>query len=109
MLSIDGSQGEGGGQIVRTSLALSLLTGTPFHLVNLRAKRDRPGLRRQHLTAVQAAAAISGATVAGASVGSREITFRPGPVTPGDYTFSIGTAGSEMPCGPDASRGYAEP
>lgn len=94
MLSIDGAQGEGGGQIVRTSLALSLLTGTPFRLSNLRARREKPGLRRQHLTAVQAAAAISGASVEGAEVGSREITFQPGPVAAGDYTFAIGTAGS---------------
>jgi RNA 3'-terminal phosphate cyclase (ATP) len=94
MLTIDGAQGEGGGQIVRTSLALSVITGTPFRGVNLRARRDKPGLRRQHLTAVQAAAAISGATVEGAAVSSREITFRPGPVVPGSYTFSIGTAGS---------------
>ena len=94
MITIDGAEGEGGGQIVRTSLALSIVTGTPFRAVNLRAKRDKPGLRRQHLTAVQAAAAVSGAVVDGAAVGSREITFRPGPVVPGDHTFSIGTAGS---------------
>ncbi|HYJ46731.1 MAG TPA: RNA 3'-terminal phosphate cyclase [Pyrinomonadaceae bacterium] len=94
MITIDGSLGEGGGQIIRTSCALSLITGKPFRIYNVRAKRDKPGLQRQHLTAVNAAAEIGGAQVDGAGVGSREFTFRPGPVKPGDYSFSIGTAGS---------------
>lgn len=94
MLAIDGSQGEGGGQIIRTSLALSLVTGKPFHVKHARANRAKPGLRRQHLTAVRAAAAIGNAHVEGADVGSTEFTFHPGTVTPGDYTFDIGTAGS---------------
>lgn len=94
MLTIDGSQGEGGGQIIRTSLALSLITGKPFRIYNVRARRDKPGLRRQHLTAVNAAAAIGRAQVEGASVGSSAFTFTPGAITPGDYSFSIGTAGS---------------
>jgi RNA 3'-terminal phosphate cyclase (ATP) len=93
-LEIDGSFGEGGGQILRTSLALSLVTGTPVRLFNLRAGRKRPGLQRQHLTAVQAAAQVGQARVAGAELNSQEITFEPGPVTPGEYYFSIGTAGS---------------
>lgn len=96
MLSIDGSFGEGGGQIIRTSLALSLITGRPFRVFNVRARRERPGLQRQHLTAVTAAAAIGGARVDGAHVGSREFTFEPGAITPGEYKFSIGTAGSTM-------------
>jgi RNA 3'-terminal phosphate cyclase (ATP) len=96
MLSIDGSFGEGGGQIIRTSLALSLITGKAFRVYNVRARRDRPGLQRQHLTAVTAAAAIGGARVDGAHVGSKEFTFEPGAVTPGEYKFSIGTAGSTM-------------
>src|SRR2546423_3302658 len=91
MLSIDGSYGEGGGQIIRTSLALSLITGVPFRVFNVRARRDRPGLQRQHLTAVTAAAAIGGARVDGAHVGTKEFTFVPGSVTPGEYKFSIGT------------------
>lgn len=94
MLDLDGSMGEGGGQVLRTSLALSMLTGTPVRLRNIRAGRARPGLMRQHLTAVHAAARVSGARVEGAEVGSREISFAPGPVQPGDYRFDIGTAGS---------------
>jgi RNA 3'-terminal phosphate cyclase (ATP) len=94
MLTIDGSFGEGGGQIIRTSLALSLMTGTPFRVYNVRAKRDKPGLRQQHLTAVNAAARIGGARVDGAAVGSREFTFVPGKVKPGEYNFDVGTAGS---------------
>ncbi|HEY9423046.1 MAG TPA: RNA 3'-terminal phosphate cyclase [Thermoanaerobaculia bacterium] len=93
-LDLDGSMGEGGGQVLRTSLALSILTGTPVRLRNLRARRSRPGLMRQHLTSVHAAARISGAQVEGAEIGSREISFAPGPVQPGDYRFDIGTAGS---------------
>jgi len=94
MIEIDGSQGEGGGQIVRSSLALSLLTGKSFRIFNLRAGRKKPGLKRQHLTAVNAAASVGSANVIGAELQSREITFEPGTVTPGDYRFSISTAGS---------------
>jgi RNA 3'-terminal phosphate cyclase (ATP) len=94
MITIDGSFGEGGGQIIRTSSALSLITGKPFRIYNVRARRDRPGLQRQHLTAVTSAAKIGFAKVDGATVGSREFTFVPGQVTPGEYVFSIGTAGS---------------
>ena len=94
ILEIDGASGEGGGQILRSSLALSLVTGTPFRIVNVRAGRRRPGLMRQHLTAVQAAAEVGRARVEGAEVGSRELTFAPGPVRGGDHRFSVGTAGS---------------
>lgn len=94
MLHIDGSRGEGGGQILRTSLALSMITGTPIRIENIRARRSKPGLMRQHLTAVQAAARVSSARVEGAAVGSREITFTPSAVRPGGYDFAIGTAGS---------------
>ena len=94
MLTIDGSFGEGGGQIIRTSLALSLVTGEPFHVERVRARREKPGLRQQHLTAVNAAASVGEATVEGAAVGSTEFTFTPGTVTPGEYVFNIGTAGS---------------
>jgi RNA 3'-terminal phosphate cyclase (ATP) len=94
MLDLDGSMGEGGGQILRTSLALSILTGTPVRLHNIRARRARPGLMRQHLTAVQAAARVSGARVEGAEVGSGEIAFHPAGIWPGEYRFDIGTAGS---------------
>lgn len=91
---IDGSQGEGGGQILRTSLALSAITGTPFRLINIRARRRKPGLMRQHLTAVRAAAMVACAQVGGAELHSRELEFRPGAVSHGDYTFAVGTAGS---------------
>ena len=94
MLEIDGSQGEGGGQIIRSSLALSLLTGTPVKLTNIRAKRKNSGLARQHLVAVQAAAQLSDAKLNGAALGSSQLTFEPGKVKPGAYDFRIGTAGS---------------
>lgn len=94
MLTIDGSRGEGGGQILRTSLALSLITGTPVRLTSIRKNRARPGLMRQHLTAVLAAAAIGRADVSGAEIGSREIVFRPTGLVPGEHTFRIGSAGS---------------
>jgi RNA 3'-terminal phosphate cyclase (ATP) len=94
MVSIDGSYGEGGGQIIRTSLALSLVTGKPFRIERVRARREKPGLQRQHLTAVTSAAEIGRAEVSGASIGSGAFTFTPREVVPGDYTFSIGTAGS---------------
>lgn len=94
MIIIDGSEGEGGGQVVRNALALSLATGQPFRITNVRGGREKPGLMRQHLTAVEAACAIGGAECEGASVGSTEIAFTPGRVTPGDYRFAVGTAGS---------------
>ena len=94
MLTIDGARGEGGGQILRSSLALSMLTGKPFRLQNIRAGRSKPGLLRQHLTAVRAAAEVCSAQVTQARIGARDLTFAPGTVRPGDYRFSIGTAGS---------------
>lgn len=94
MLEIDGSQGEGGGQVLRTALSLSIVTGTAFRMFDIRARRRKPGLRPQHLTAVRAAQAVSRASVTGDSIGSAEITFQPGRVRPGDYVFDVGTAGS---------------
>ena len=94
MIHIDGSHGEGGGQVLRSSLTLSVLTGQPLRIDNIRARRSKPGLRAQHLASVQAAAAISQAEVAGASPGSTTLLFRPGRVQPGQYRFDIGTAGS---------------
>ena len=94
MITIDGSSGEGGGQVLRTSLALSLVTGKPFRMENIRAGRPKPGLKRQHLTAVKAAAAVGQATVEGAELNSRQIEFIPGEVRPGEYHFDVGSAGS---------------
>jgi RNA 3'-terminal phosphate cyclase (ATP) len=94
MLSIDGSQGEGGGQILRSALALSLITGTPFRIENIRAGRAKPGLLRQHLTAVRAAAEISGSEITGDELGSHELVVRPGAVRAGTYRFAVGSAGS---------------
>jgi RNA 3'-terminal phosphate cyclase (ATP) len=94
MIEIDGSVGEGGGQILRTSLALSMCTGQPFTLARIRARRAKPGLMRQHLTCVQAAAAVSGATAQGADLGSETLVFEPGAVRAGEHAFSVGTAGS---------------
>jgi RNA 3'-terminal phosphate cyclase (ATP) len=94
VITIDGSFGEGGGQILRTSLSLSLVTGKAFRIDKIRAGRERPGLLRQHLTAVLAAAEVSGAEVEGASLGSGALTFSPGKVRAGEYKFTIGTAGS---------------
>jgi RNA 3'-terminal phosphate cyclase (ATP) len=91
---LDGSRGEGGGQILRTALTLALLTGRPFRMSRIRANRDKPGLRPQHKTAVDAAAELGHAEVLGASVGSRELTFRPAAYEPRDLTLDIGTAGS---------------
>lgn len=93
-LTIDGSAGEGGGQVLRTSLSLSLVTGTPFRIEAIRARRRKPGLLRQHLTAVRAAAEVGRAKVEGAAVGSRKLTFVPGAIRPGEYRFAVGTAGS---------------
>lgn len=94
MITIDGSQGEGGGQILRSSLALSAITGQAFRIENIRAGRPKPGLMRQHLACVQAAEAICGAEVVGAELGSTVLTFVPGAIRAGDYSFAIGTAGS---------------
>ncbi len=94
MIRIDGSFGEGGGQILRTAVGLSLATGKAFRIEKIRAGRERPGLLRQHLTALLAAAEVGGAEVEGAVLGSTALTFSPGKVRAGEYRFSVGTAGS---------------
>jgi RNA 3'-terminal phosphate cyclase (ATP) len=94
MITIDGSEGEGGGQIVRNACALSLVTGKPFRIINVRANRAKPGLMRQHLTAIEAARVIGNAECEGLAVGSSEFSFVPGKVVPGQYRFAVGTAGS---------------
>ena len=94
MVTIDGSYGEGGGQILRTSLALSLVTGKPFSIHNIRAGRKKPGLMRQHLTAVNAAVEIGLAAIEGNRIGSQAFTFVPERIKPGNFHFAIGSAGS---------------
>ncbi|MFZ8795339.1 MAG: RNA 3'-terminal phosphate cyclase, partial [Acidilobaceae archaeon] len=94
LIEIDGSMGEGGGQILRTALALSAITGRPMRIYSIRAKRDNPGLRPQHLTAVKAMAQICGARVKGAEVGSMTLEFHPSAIRGGSYVFDVGTAGS---------------
>lgn len=94
MLTIDGSMGEGGGQILRSCLALSMCYGTPLRITNIRSARRKPGLMRQHLAAVNAAAVVSDATVEGAALGSGEIGFTPRRIKAGRYQFATGTAGS---------------
>jgi len=94
MIEIDGAKGEGGGQILRSALTLSLMTDRHFRILNIRARRSKPGLRPQHLTSVKAAASVGRAQVEGACLGSREIEFRPSSIRPGSYRFEIPTAGS---------------
>lgn len=91
---VDGAEGEGGGQVLRTSLTLSMMSGYPVRIRNIRAKRRRPGLMRQHLTAVRAAVAVGRGRVTGAEIGSTDLVFEPGVVTHGDYELPVGTAGS---------------
>lgn len=86
--------GEGGGQVLRTTLGLSLVTGTPVRIENIRARRDKPGLRPQHSTCVTAAARVGAAHVVGNAVGSRTLEFEPSGVHPGVHHFDIGTAGA---------------
>ena len=94
LVTIDGSMGEGGGQVLRTALSLSAITGTEIELKKIRAGRTKPGLKRQHLTCVKAVAEICGAEVSETDVGSMELEFKPGPIKGGDYRFDVGTAGS---------------
>jgi RNA 3'-terminal phosphate cyclase (ATP) len=93
MIVIDGSEGEGGGQIVRYACALSLITGEAFRVTQIRGGREKPGLMRQHVTAIEAACTIGGASCDGLAIGSSELIFRPGPIVPGAYRFAVGTAG----------------
>lgn len=94
MREIDGSHGEGGGQLVRTAVALAAITAQPVRVYNMRARRSNPGLAPQHLAAVKAIASLCGAEVDGLTVKSREIVFRPGALKGGQFDFPVGTAGS---------------
>lgn len=91
---VDGRQGEGGGQILRTSLSLACITGKTLHMEHIRAARRNPGLARQHLSCVHAAAEICGGRCEGAALHSQVLHFQPGPVRSGDFVFDIGSAGS---------------
>jgi RNA 3'-terminal phosphate cyclase (ATP) len=93
-MRIDGGQGEGGGQILRVALSLSAVRGVPITVHSVRAGRRPAGLKAQHVTAVEALAAICQAEVAGARAGSTEVSFVPGPIRSGDYRFEVGTAGA---------------
>ncbi len=94
MIEIDGSKGEGGGQILRTSLAAATAAGRPVRIRNIRAGRAKPGLLRQHLTCAKASAEITGGDLEGAVLGAADLVFHPGQIQPGTYEFAIGTAGS---------------
>lgn len=94
MIVLDGSEGEGGGQVLRSALSLSLITGQPFRLEKVRARRKPPGLKAQHLTCVLGAAKLGDAEVEGAAIASNAVTFRPKATKPGAYAFHVGTAGS---------------
>lgn len=94
MIEIDGSYGEGGGAVLRQALGLAAYSGTPLSIIDIRAGREQPGLRPQHLRAVQAVGAVCGARVTGAGLGSKELTFVPTETREGEFEFDIGTAGS---------------
>ncbi len=94
MLELDGSHGEGGGQIIRTALALSTLTGRPFRVTNIRKNRPQPGLKAQHLTALTALKEWCGAKSSGVAVGTEEFWYEPGAIRGGRFSFDVGTAGS---------------
>src|SRR5919107_1809400 len=94
MIIIDGSEGEGGGQVLRTALALSLVTGQPFRIEKIRANRSRPGVMRQHVTAVEAACGVGALECEELAIGASTLSFTPGKVKPGDHHFAVGTAGS---------------
>lgn len=94
MIVVDGSFGEGGGQILRTAIGLSAALGKPVKIVNIRARRSNPGLQHQHLTAVRALAQISSARVEGTYIGSTQLVFEPRGLRGGEYVFDVGTAGS---------------
>ncbi|TGC81289.1 RNA 3'-terminal phosphate cyclase, partial [Salmonella enterica subsp. enterica serovar Wilhelmsburg] len=94
IIALDGAQGEGGGQILRSALSLSMITGQPFEMRGIRAGRAKPGLLRQHLTAVRAATEICGAQVNGDELGSQQLRFTPGPRRGGESRCALGSAGS---------------
>lgn len=95
-VEIDGSLGEGGGQVLRSAISLATLQSRPVHIFNIRAGRARPGLKRQHLACIRAAAEICKGTLEGDKPNGAELRFQPGQVEAGDYHFSVGSAGSAL-------------
>ena len=93
-IEIDGQHGEGGGQVLRTAISLSAVTGKPCHVINIRARRRNPGLAAQHLAGIKAAAQLCGARLEGARIGSQEVRFQPAEIKGGNYQISVGTAGA---------------
>jgi RNA 3'-phosphate cyclase len=96
MIEIDGSMGEGGGSVVRIAVALSAASRQPVRIFNIRAKRPKPGLQRQHLAAVKAVASLCNASVGGLELGSTELVFKPGRISTHKLRIDVGTAGSTM-------------
>src|SRR5438309_1855645 len=94
MIEVDGSYGEGGGQVLRTAVALAAVLSKEIHVFNIRAGRAEPGLRPQHMTGVQAAAELCSANLQGLEVGATEFVFKPGKLRAGTFRFDVGTAGS---------------
>ena len=94
MLNIDGSYGEGGGQILRNAVALSVLTNTPVEIKNIRNNRPNPGIKPQHYIAIKSIQTLCNAETNGLEVGSSNLKFSPGKIKGGNYKFDIGTAGS---------------
>ena len=94
MIEVDGSFGEGGGQVLRTAVALAAVLSKEIHVFNIRAGRAEPGIRPQHMTGVKAAAQLCSADLEGLEVGSTEFTFKPGKLRAGTFKFDVGTAGS---------------
>src|SRR3989344_3672879 len=94
MILIDGSYGEGGGQIIRTAIAMSAIEQVPIKITNIRANRSNPGLQAQHITGLKAAAELCDAKITGAKLGSTELTFEPNKIRFGKFKFDVGTAGA---------------
>ena len=106
MVEVDGAHGEGGGQLVRNAVAVAAVTGVPLRIVDIRARRRRPGLAAQHAAAVRAVAALCDAELEGVEPGAATITFRPRALRGGAFEVDIGTAGSIALVLPDKARSY---
>src|SRR5947208_15992228 len=94
MIEVDGSYGEGGGQVLRTAVALAAVLSKEINVFNIRAGRAEPGIRPQNMTGVKAAAELCSANLQGFEVGATEFVFKPGKLRPGTFQVDVGTAGS---------------